>query len=143
MKQVTTVAILAVVGVLLIAETSSAQLLRRRWERRKAEIRSEVVSQVTPELNAKLEADLAREMDSATKELKKSTTAQVNAESKRLADEVRAEIAKMREEARKMVAEEAKKIFRRIEDCALFTEEVRKTCETVKRKLIEGAPPSA
>ena len=31
--------------------------------------------------------------------------------------------------------EEAKKIFKRIEDCALLTEEVRKTCETVKRRI--------
>jgi hypothetical protein len=33
--------------------------------------------------------------------------------------------------------EEAKKIFKRIEDCTLLTEDVRKTCESVKRK-IEG-----
>lgn len=33
--------------------------------------------------------------------------------------------------------EEAKKIFKRIEDCALFTEDVRKTCETVKRRIVE------
>jgi hypothetical protein len=31
--------------------------------------------------------------------------------------------------------EEAKKIFKRIEDCALFTEDVRKTCETIKRRI--------
>jgi|SRR6478735_8891203 uncharacterized protein YukE len=33
--------------------------------------------------------------------------------------------------------EEAKKIFKRIEECALFTEDVRKTCETVKRRMME------
>jgi hypothetical protein len=31
--------------------------------------------------------------------------------------------------------EEAKKIFKRIEDCALLTEDVRKTYETVKRRI--------
>jgi L-rhamnose isomerase len=31
--------------------------------------------------------------------------------------------------------EEAKKIFKRIEDCALLTEDVRKACETVKRRI--------
>ena len=31
--------------------------------------------------------------------------------------------------------EEAKKIFKRIEECAQFTEDVRKTCETVKRMM--------
>ena len=36
--------------------------------------------------------------------------------------------------------EEAKKIFfKRIEECALFTEDVRKTCETVKRRMMEGS----
>jgi hypothetical protein len=34
--------------------------------------------------------------------------------------------------------EEAKKIFKRIEDCALFTQDVRKTCEDVKRRMMEG-----
>jgi hypothetical protein len=34
--------------------------------------------------------------------------------------------------------EEAKKIFKRIEDCTLFTENVRKTCEEVKRRMVEG-----
>ena len=34
--------------------------------------------------------------------------------------------------------EEAKKIFKRIEECAQFTEDVRKTCETVKR-MMEGS----
>jgi hypothetical protein len=34
--------------------------------------------------------------------------------------------------------EEAKKIFKRIEDCALFTQDVRKTCEGVKRRMVEG-----
>jgi len=31
--------------------------------------------------------------------------------------------------------EEAKQIFKRIEDCALLTEDVRKACETAKRRL--------
>src|SRR6516165_3718961 len=30
--------------------------------------------------------------------------------------------------------EEARKIFKCIEDCALFTEDVRKTCETIRRR---------
>jgi len=33
--------------------------------------------------------------------------------------------------------EEAKRIFKRIEECAIFTEDVRKTCETVKRRMLE------
>jgi len=34
--------------------------------------------------------------------------------------------------------QEGKKIFDRIEECALFTENVRKTCEDAKRRMIEG-----
>jgi hypothetical protein len=34
--------------------------------------------------------------------------------------------------------EEAKKLFKRIEDCALFTQDVRKTCEDIKRRMMEG-----
>ena len=34
--------------------------------------------------------------------------------------------------------QEGKKIFERIEECALSTEDVRKTCEDVKRRMIEG-----
>jgi hypothetical protein len=33
---------------------------------------------------------------------------------------------------------EGKKMFERIEESALFTEDVRKTCEDVKRRMIEG-----
>ena len=34
--------------------------------------------------------------------------------------------------------QEGKKIFERIEECAVFTEDVRKTCEDVKRRMMEG-----
>ena len=45
-------------------------------------------------------------------------------------------IAYMRETAA-VYREEAKKLFKRIEDCALFTQDVRKTCEDVKRRMME------
>ena len=48
--------------------------------------------------------------------------------------EVHNAIAYMREIAA-AYREEAKKIFKRIEDCASFTEDVRKTCETIKRRI--------
>lgn len=51
--------------------------------------------------------------------------------------EVHNAIAYMRDTAA-AYREEAKKIFKRIEDCALFTQEVRRTCEDVKRRMIEG-----
>jgi hypothetical protein len=34
--------------------------------------------------------------------------------------------------------EEGRKIFERIEKCALFTEDVRKTCEQVKRRMAQA-----
>jgi hypothetical protein len=34
--------------------------------------------------------------------------------------------------------QEGKRIFERIEECAVFTDDVRKTCEDVKRRMIEG-----
>jgi DNA anti-recombination protein RmuC len=34
--------------------------------------------------------------------------------------------------------QEGKKIFEQIEECALFNEDVRKTCEDVKRRMTEG-----
>ncbi len=34
--------------------------------------------------------------------------------------------------------QEGKRIFNRIEECAVFTEDIRKTCEDVKRRMIEG-----
>src|SRR4029077_3514795 len=51
--------------------------------------------------------------------------------------EVHNAIAFMRDTAASY-REEAKKIFKHIEECAIFTENVRKTCESVKLKMIEG-----
>ena len=52
--------------------------------------------------------------------------------------EVHNAIAFMRDTAASY-REEAKKIFKRIEECAIFTESARKTCETVKPRMIEGS----
>src|ERR1700751_5910534 len=51
--------------------------------------------------------------------------------------EVHDAIAFMRDTAA-AYREEAKKIFKRIEACALFTQDVRKTCEDVRRRMMEG-----
>jgi len=57
-----------------------------------------------------------------------------------MTSEVHNAIAYMREIAA-AYREEAKKIFKRIEDCVLLTEDVRKTCETVRRR-IEASDPA-
>ena len=51
--------------------------------------------------------------------------------------EVHSTIAYMRDTAA-AYREDAKKMFKRIEDCALFTQDVRKACEQVKRRMAEG-----
>jgi uncharacterized protein YukE len=48
--------------------------------------------------------------------------------------EVHNAIAYMRDTAA-AYREDAKRIFKQIEDCSVLTEEVRKTCETVKQKI--------
>jgi hypothetical protein len=39
------------------------------------------------------------------------------------------------QETAKAYREEAKKIFQRIEDCSMLTEDVRKTCEALRQKI--------
>jgi len=54
-----------------------------------------------------------------------------------MAAEVHGAIAFVRETAA-AYREQGKNIFKRIEECAIFTEDVRKTCESVKRRMMEG-----
>ena len=92
---------------------------------------------------AKLEAALTaeavkREYESAAKEFEAMGAELISAAKKceAMTGEVHTAIAFMRDTAASY-REEAKKIFLRIEECALFTEDVRKTCETVKRRMTE------
>ncbi len=133
MKRVTVFFCLATVGMLVLAETSSAQIFKRVWQRRKAEIRSEVYGQVSSELTAKLDADLAQQMDAAKQELKTATEQQVTAEAEKLTAHVKAEIAKMQEEAQKLVAEESAKLQQRA------AAEVKKIKEEAEAKVAAEA----
>jgi len=54
----TRITLAVLVAGLFFADMASAQLFKRLWQRRKAEIRSELSHQ----LDAKLDADLEREM---------------------------------------------------------------------------------
>ena len=51
--------------------------------------------------------------------------------------EVHNALADMRDTAA-AYREEGKKVFKRIEAAALFTQDVRKSCEEVKRRMVEG-----
>jgi len=80
---------------------------------------------------------VVRDYEAAAKEIE-SMGAELIEAAKRceaMTAEVHNAIAYMRDTAA-AYRQEAKKIFKRIEDCALFTQDVRKTCEEVKRRMI-------
>ena len=81
-----------------------------------------------------------RDYESAAKEIEAMGTELIDAAQKceALTVQVHDAIAFMRETAAGY-REEGRKIFKRIEECALFTEDVRKTCEQVKRRMTEGS----
>ena len=82
---------------------------------------------------------VVRDYEAAAKEIEAMGAELVNAakQCEAMTADVHNAIAFMRDTAA-AYREEAKKIFKRIEECALFTEDVRKTCETVKRRMMEG-----
>src|SRR3974390_2674391 len=83
---------------------------------------------------------VVRDYEAAAKEIEAMGDELINAAKKceAMTADVHSAIAYMRDTAT-AYREEAKKIFKRIQECALFTEDVRKTCETVKRKMMEGS----
>ena len=83
---------------------------------------------------------VVRDYEAAAKEIEAMGAELVSAAKKceAMTADVHNTIAFMRDTA-VAYREEAKKIFKRIEECALFTEDVRKTCETVKRRMMEGS----
>ena len=82
---------------------------------------------------------VVRDYEAAAKEIEAMGAELIEAAKKceEMTVEVHDAIAYMRDTAA-AYREEAKKIFKRIEDCALFTQDVRKTCEEVKRRMMEG-----
>ncbi|WP_202639104.1 hypothetical protein [Bradyrhizobium sp. CCBAU 051011] len=82
---------------------------------------------------------VVRDYEAAAKEIEAMGAELINAAKRceAMTAEVHNAIAFMRDTATSY-REEAKKIFKRIEECSIFTEQVRKTCETVKLKMIDG-----
>jgi hypothetical protein len=91
-----------------------------------------------PRVGALSAEAVVRDYEAAAKEIEAMGAELIGAAQKCevMTAEVHKAIAYMRDTAA-AYREEGKKIFKRIEDCALLTEEVRKTCETIKRR-IEG-----
>ena len=83
---------------------------------------------------------VVRDYETAAREIESMGAELIDAAKKceAMTTEVHDAIAFMRDTAAAYRVE-AKKIFKRIEDCALFTQDVRKTCEEVKRRMVEGS----
>lgn len=82
---------------------------------------------------------VVRDYEAAAKEIESMGAELIDAAKRceMMTADVHSAIAYMRDTAA-AYREDAKKIFNRIEDCALFTQDVRKTCEEVKRKMLQG-----
>ena len=82
---------------------------------------------------------VVRDYETAASEIESMGAELIDAAKKceAMTTEVHDAIAFMRDTAA-AYREEAKKVFKRIEDGALFTQDVRKTCEEVKRRMVEG-----
>jgi hypothetical protein len=82
---------------------------------------------------------VVRDYESAAKEIEAMGAELISAakQCEAMTADVHNAIAFMRDTA-EAYRQEGKKIFKRIEECALFTENVRKTCEDVKRRMVEG-----
>ena len=82
---------------------------------------------------------VVRDYETAAREIESMGAELIDAAKKceAMTTEVHDAIAFMRDTAA-AYREEAKKVFKRIEDGALFTQDVRKTCEEVKRRMVEG-----
>jgi hypothetical protein len=80
-----------------------------------------------------------RDYESAAKEIEAMGTELIDAAQRceALTAQVHDAIAFMRETAAGY-REEGRKIFKRIEECSRFTEDVRNTCEQVKRRMKDG-----
>ncbi|MBI5263693.1 MAG: hypothetical protein HY852_17945 [Bradyrhizobium sp.] len=95
-----------------------------------------------PRVGALSAEAVVRDFEAAAKEIEAMGAELIEAAKKceAMTAEVHTAIGFMRDTAASY-REEAKKIFKRIEDCAMFTEDVRKTCESVKIRMTEAKNP--
>ena len=93
-------------------------------------------SEISPQVGALTAEAVMRDYESAAKEVEALGAELISAVKKweAMTADVRNTISDAAEACRR----EGKKIFERIEESALITEDVRKTCEDVKRRMIEG-----
>ncbi len=82
--------------------------------------------------------DVLRDYESAAKEIEAMGAELISAAKQ--CEAMTADVHHVIRDTAEAYRQEGKKIFERIEECALFTENVRKTCEDAKRRMIEGKP---
>src|SRR5215468_4201659 len=89
-----------------------------------------------PRVGALSAEAVVRDYETAAKEIEAMGAELISAAKKceAMTAQVNTAIAYMQETA-KAYREEAKKIFQRIEDCSMLTEDVRKTCEALRQKI--------
>lgn len=102
MSRIVVTALVAAVGLLVVAENASAGIFGRRWERRREELRSE--------LAGSLSATVTQESAAAEARVKESSQAQIAGEAKKLQEQVSSEIAELRRKSAEQVAAEAKRL---------------------------------
>jgi hypothetical protein len=84
-----------------------------------------------------LAEDVMRDYDFAAKEIEAMGAELISAAKK--CEAMTADVQNAIRDTAEAYRQEGKKMSKRIEDCALFTEDVRKTCEDVKRRMIEDS----
>jgi hypothetical protein len=100
-----------------------------------------------PRVGALSAEAVVRDYEAAAKEIESMGAELIGAAQKceAMTAEVHNAIAYMHETAA-AYREEAKKLFKRIEDCTLLTQDVRKACETIKRRIesnsAQSGPPA-
>jgi hypothetical protein len=80
--------------------------------------------------------DVMRDYESAVKEIEAMGAELIGAAKK--CEAMAADVREMIRDTAEAYRQEGKRIFNRIEECALFTGNVRKTCEDVQRRMTEG-----
>jgi ribose 5-phosphate isomerase len=77
-----------------------------------------------------------REYESAAKEFEAMGAELISAAKKCQA--LTSDVQNMIRDTAEAYRQEGKKIFERVEECAFFTEDIRKTCEDVRRRITDG-----
>ena len=89
-------------------------------------------------LEAALTAEVVkREYEAAAKEFEAMGAELISAAKK--CEALTTDVQNMIRDTAEAYRQEGKKMFNRIEESAVFTENVRKTCEEAKRRMIEGS----